>query len=157
MEGDSNFWWWQYVWLSLLVMIPYLVECILQLVPSWATKLYTSQNDFVQSFLNILYPLSRLYVCKEVHESFGHTIIYVFFWTTLMAWKLFFSYIFEVYSMVLPSLQLLDDYLNYPDQSFPKMLLLFSMRWLPQFIVYIIDMSIWYAVWQAFAGTSRTL
>lgn len=154
IEGDSIFWWWQYVWLSLLVMIPYLVECVLQLVPSWATKIYTSQNDFVQSFLNILYPLSRLYVCKEVHESFAHTVVYVFFWATLMAWKLFFSYIFEVYSMVLPSLQLTDDYLNYPDQSFTKMILLLVIRWLPQFIVYIIDMSIWYALWQAIAGTS---
>jgi callose synthase len=154
VEADSTFWWWQYVWLSLLVMVPYFVEAMLQVVPSWATKLYTSQNDIVQSFLNILYPLSRLYVCKEVHESFGHTFVYMLFWATLMAWKLLFSYIFEVYSMVQPTLELTDDFLNYPDQSFAKMVLLLSMRWLPQFIVYIIDMSIWYALWQAFAGTS---
>jgi len=154
VEADSTFWWWQYIWLSLLVMIPYFVEAVLQIVPSWETRLYTSQNDFVQSFLNILYPLSRLYVGKEVHESFGHTIVYMLFWLSLMTWKLFFSYIFEVYSMVLPTLQLTDDFLNYPNQSFAKMMLLLSMRWLPQFIVYIIDMSIWYAAWQAFAGTS---
>jgi callose synthase len=154
VEADSTFWWWQYIWLSLLVMIPYFVESVLQIVPSWATKIYTSQNDFVQSFLNILYPLSRLYVAKEVHESFSHTIVYVFFWLTLLSWKLFFSYIFEVYSMVLPTLELTDDYLNYPNQSFAKMVVLLSMRWLPQFIVYIIDMSIWYAAWQAFAGTA---
>jgi len=154
IEADSSFWWWQYVWLSLLIMIPFFVDALMQIIPSWAPKIYTSQNDYVQSFLNILYPLSRLYVGKEIQESFGHTIVYAFFWITLMAWKLFFSYIFEVYSMVLPSLQLTDDYLNYPDQSFAKMLLLLSMRWLPQFIVYIIDMSIWYAAWQAFAGTS---
>jgi callose synthase len=154
VEADSTFWWWQYIWLSLLVMIPYFVEAVLQVVPSWETKLYTSQNDFVQSFLNILYPMSRLYVGKEVHESFGHAVVYMFFWVTLMSWKLFFSYVFEVYSMVLPTLELTDDYLNYPNQSFAKMVLLLGMRWLPQFIVYIIDMSIWYAAWQAFAGTS---
>ena len=154
IESDSTFWWWQYIWLSLLVMIPYFVEAVLQIVPSWMTKLYTSQNEFVQSFLNILYPMSRLYVGKEVHESFSHTIVFVFFWITLKAWKLFFSYIFEVYSMVLPTLQLTDDYLNYPNQSFAKMVLLLSMRSLPQFIVYVIDMSIWYAAWQAFAGTA---
>lgn len=154
IEADSTFWWWQYVWLSLLIMIPYFVEAFFQLVPSLGTRLYASQNDYIQSFLNILYPLSRLYVGKEVQESFGHTIVYAIFWVTLMAWKLFFSYIFEVYSMVLPSLELTDDYLNYPNQSFLKMVLLLSTRWLPQFIVYIIDMSIWYAAWQAFAGTS---
>lgn len=154
VEADSTFWWWQYIWLSLLVMIPYFFEAFLQVVPSLATKLYTSQNEIVQSFLNILYPLSRLYVGKEVHESFSHSVVYLLFWVSLMAWKLFFSYVFEVYSMVLPSLQLTDDYLNYPNQSFAKMSLLLCMRWLPQFIVYIIDMSIWYAAWQAFAGTS---
>ena len=154
IEADSTFWWWQYIWLSLLVMVPYFVECFLQIVPAWATRLYTSQNDYIQSFLNILYPLSRLYVGKEVHESFSHTIVYILFWVTLMAWKLFFSYVFEVYSMVLPTLELTDDYLNYPDQSFAKMSLLLVLRWLPQFIVYLIDMSIWYAAWQAFAGTS---
>jgi len=154
IEADSTFWWWQYVWLSLLVMIPYCVETLLQMIPSLGTRLYTSQNDYIQSFLNILYPLSRLYVGKEVHESFSHTIVYVVFWVTLMAWKLFFSFFFEVYSMVLPSIELTDDFLNYPNQSFAKMMLLLCMRWLPQFIVYLIDMSIWYAAWQAFAGTS---
>ena len=154
IEQDSLFWWWQYIWLSLMVMIPYVLETIPQIYPPLATKILTSQNDYVQSFLNILYPSSRLYVGKEVHESFSHTLVYVLFWITLMTWKLCFSYVFEVYSMVKPSLQLTDDYVNYPNQSFAKMMLLLIMRWLPQFIVYIIDMSIWYAAWQAFAGTA---
>jgi len=154
IEADSTFWWWQYVWLSMLVMIPYALETILQFWPALTTYLCTSQNDYVQSFLNMLYPLSRLYVGKEVHESIGHSAIYIIFWLTMMTWKLFFSYIFEVYSMVLPSLELTDDYVNYPNQSFLKMMVLLLMRWFPQFIVYLIDMSIWYAAWQAFAGTS---
>mmetsp|Transcript_21042 Transcript_21042/g.51779 ORF Transcript_21042/g.51779 Transcript_21042/m.51779 type:complete len:2128 (-) Transcript_21042:168-6551(-) len=154
VEADSTFWWWQYIWLSLLVMTPYILETLMQVYPALTTKIYTSQNDYVQAFLNILYPISRLYVGKEVHESFGHTVVYLFFWITLMVWKLFFSYIFEVYSMVLPSIELTDDYVNYPNQSFAKMMLLLTMRWTPQFIVYLIDMSIWYAAWQAFAGTS---
>lgn len=152
--ADSTFWWWQYIWLSLLVMLPYFFEITPQIYPPLSTKFLTSQNDYIQSFLNILYPISRLYVGKEVHESFGHTVVYLIFWSTLMLWKLLFSYVFEVYSMVLPSIQLTDDYVNYPNQSFAKMMLLLTMRWLPQFIVYLIDMSIWYAAWQAFAGTA---
>lgn len=154
IEGDSTFWWWQYIWLSLLVMVPYILETIPQIYPPLATKILTSQSDYVQSFLNILYPASRLYVGKEVHESFGHTVVYLLFWFTLMLWKLFFSFFFEVYSMVKPSIELTDDYVNYPNQSFAKMVLILSMRWLPQFIVYLIDMSIWYAAWQAFVGTA---
>ncbi|KAL3922916.1 MAG: hypothetical protein SGILL_001947 [Bacillariaceae sp.] len=154
IEEDSTFWWWQYIWLSLLVMLPYIMETIPQIYPPLATTILTSQSDYVQSFLNILYPSSRLYVGKEVHESFGHTVVYLIFWSTLMLWKLLFSYVFEVYSMVLPTIQMTDDYVNYPNQSFAKMMLLLVMRWLPQFIVYLIDMSIWYAAWQAFAGTA---
>eukprot|EP00522_Entomoneis_paludosa_P015389 CAMPEP_0172442256 /NCGR_PEP_ID=MMETSP1065-20121228/2711_1 /TAXON_ID=265537 /ORGANISM="Amphiprora paludosa, Strain CCMP125" /LENGTH=2141 /DNA_ID=CAMNT_0013192053 /DNA_START=185 /DNA_END=6610 /DNA_ORIENTATION=+ len=153
-EGSPTFWWWQYIWLSQLVMLPYYIEMLIQLFPPLGAKIYLSQSEYVQAFLNVFYPLSRLYVGKEVQESLSHTSVYVVFWASLMVWKLFFSYVFEVYSMVLPSLQLTDDYLNYPGQSFAKMLLLLGMRWLPQFIVYLIDMSIWYAAWQAFAGTS---
>eukprot|EP00562_Extubocellulus_spinifer_P006927 CAMPEP_0178517366 /NCGR_PEP_ID=MMETSP0696-20121128/25651_1 /TAXON_ID=265572 /ORGANISM="Extubocellulus spinifer, Strain CCMP396" /LENGTH=2108 /DNA_ID=CAMNT_0020147789 /DNA_START=313 /DNA_END=6639 /DNA_ORIENTATION=+ len=154
INAESDFWWWQYIWLSILCMIPWFFDACLQFCPPLQTKIYTSRSNFVQSFLNILVPLSRLYVGKEVTESCSHAAVYTLFWMTMIAWKLFFSYIFEVYAMVLPTLQLADDYMNFPDQSFAKMSLLLVMRWTPQFIVYLIDMSIWYAVWQAFAGTS---
>eukprot|EP00560_Eucampia_antarctica_P003873 CAMPEP_0197837544 /NCGR_PEP_ID=MMETSP1437-20131217/32466_1 /TAXON_ID=49252 ORGANISM="Eucampia antarctica, Strain CCMP1452" /NCGR_SAMPLE_ID=MMETSP1437 /ASSEMBLY_ACC=CAM_ASM_001096 /LENGTH=1848 /DNA_ID=CAMNT_0043444667 /DNA_START=1096 /DNA_END=6642 /DNA_ORIENTATION=+ len=154
IKEDANFWWWQYVWLSVLCMIPWFIEAVIQFYPTITSKIYTSQNDYVQSFLNILFPLSRLYVGKEVQESFRNTMIYSFYWLTLMVWKLYFSYIFEVYSMVQPTIHLVDDYVNYSNQSFAQMSLLLSMRWFPQFLVYLIDMSIWYSVWQACAGTS---
>jgi len=154
IKEDTNFWWWQYIWLSVLCMIPWFVEAIAQFYPPITSKIYTAQNDYLQSFLNILFPLSRLYVGKEVHESFKNTVVYSFFWLTLIAWKLYFSYVFEVYSMVLPTIELVDDYVNYSNQSFAQMSLLLSMRWFPQFLVYLIDMSIWYAVWQGFSGTS---
>ena len=154
VEADSTFWWWQYIWLSLLCMTPYILETVTNLFPAITTRLCTSRNDYVQTFLNILFPSSRLYVGKEVHESLKHTSVYVFFWATLISWKLFFSYVFEVYSMVLPTIELTDDYANFPNQSFVKMGLLLLLRWTPQFLVYCIDMSIWYAIWQAFAGTS---
>jgi callose synthase len=154
VEADSTFWWWQYIWLSLLCMTPYILETVTNLFPAITTRLCTSRNDYVQTFLNILFPSSRLYVGKEVHESLKHTSVYVFFWATLISWKLFFSYVFEVYSMVLPTIELTDDYANFPNQSLVKMGLLLLLRWTPQFLVYCIDMSIWYAIWQAFAGTS---
>ena len=53
IEADSTFWWWQYIWLSLLVMIPYCIESLIQIYPAVSTRIYTSQNDYVQSFLNI--------------------------------------------------------------------------------------------------------
>ena len=146
IKADSTFWWWQYVWLSCLCMAPYTLKMLTNQFLVITTKLYTSRNDYIQTFLNILFPISRLYVGKEVHESFRHTAVYIFFWATLVSWKLFFSYVFEVYSMILPTIQLTDDYANFPEQSFVKIGLLLILRWLPQSIIYCIDMSIWYAV-----------
>lgn len=154
ITADSSFWWWQYIWLSVLCMIPYVIQCLVQIIPSSVTRLYMNENEYVQSFLNILFPLSRLYVGKEVHESFRRSVIYGMFWLTLITWKLIFSYWFEVSAMVQPTLELTDDYVNLPHQSFARMSLLLVFRWFPQFLVYLIDMSIWYAVWQAFAGTA---
>ncbi|GMH49304.1 hypothetical protein TrRE_jg1805, partial [Triparma retinervis] len=152
-DADAAFWWWQYVWLSAIIIIPYTLEAVFQLWPYSSTLLYTSENDYIQSFLNIVSPLSRLYVNKRVYERVERSLVYVVFWVTLLAFKLTFSYYFEVSSMVLPTLELTDDYVNYPDQNFYKMAFLVVIRWSPQFIVYTIDTSIWYALWQAFAGT----
>ena len=155
LEGaDANFWWWQYVWLSLLCMVPYIIEALLNFYPVVTTRICTAQNDYLQAFLNILYPMSRLYVGKEIHESLRHAKDYMVFWFTMIVFKLAFSYQFEVYAMVKPSLELTDDYINYHNMSFAKMMLLLLFRWLPQFLVYTIDMSIWYSLWQAFAGTA---
>ena len=153
-DADASFWWWQYVWLSAVVMVPYAIEAVFQLWPYSSTLVYSSSNDYVQSFLNVVYPMSRLYVGKRVHETIDRSCTYILFWVTLLTWKLLFSYHFEVACMVLPTLELSDDYYNYPDQSFYKMASLIVIRWIPQFVVYTIDTSIWYALWQAFAGTT---
>jgi len=89
-----------------------------------------------------------------VHESLTYSVKYVLFWTSLIAFKLCFSYYFEVSAMVLPTLELTDDYVNYPHRSFYRMAFLLFVRWLPQFTVYCIDTGIWYALWQAVAGTA---
>lgn len=50
----------------------------------------------IQALLNICYPLSRVYVGKRVDVSVGVAMRYIFFWSTLLAWKLYFSYKYEV-------------------------------------------------------------
>lgn len=49
-----------------------------------------------KALLNICYPLSRVYVGKRVSEPVGAAMKYIFFWATLLAWKLYFSYQYEV-------------------------------------------------------------
>ena len=158
-DKDRSYWWWQYVWLSLLVMIPYVLTCLGQLWPYSSTLLFTSSNDYVQSFLNIVSPLSRLYVDKVVHEPLSSSWKYQLYWCTLLVWKLWFSYYFEVSCMVEPTLELMDDWLNFSSagptatQTYWSTVTLIVVRWAPQFAVFCIDGGIWYAVWQGLAGT----
>ncbi|CAN0121210.1 unnamed protein product, partial [Phaeothamnion confervicola] len=152
-EGDPMFWWWQYLWLSLIAMLPWVGEALLQPVPWLATYFGSSSNEYLNAFLNICYPLSRLYVGKRVHESFGNAVGYIFFWATLLTWKIYFSYQYEVKILVLPSVELYDDYVNFPDRSFAKIVTLIVMRWVPQALIFLIDTSIWFAGWSAAAGS----
>ena len=68
--------------------------------------------------------------------------------------SLYFSFVYEIHTMVLPTIEITDYYATIYDKSFRKtsLLLLLFLRWMPQFLVYCIDMTIWFAVWQAFAG-----
>lgn len=152
-QGDYVFWWWQYLWLSFFAMIPYVTEMWQQIFPPIATWLCNCNNDYLQALLNICYPLSRVYVGKRVDVSVGVAMRYIFFWSTLLAWKLYFSYKYEVLILVLPSVELYDDYVNYPETSYWGMFFLILLRWLPQMFIFFIDSSIWFACWSAMAGT----
>lgn len=152
----QTFWWWQYVWLSLLSCSLYLLQSVLCWFPSVADALMNWNSDIVQAFLSVCYPLSQLYVGKssavKQHEVFG----YIFFWLTLLAFKLWFGYRYVVSPVSVPSLQLYDDYMNYfdgPDAlSFVKTALIMFFWWFPHFLVYLIDLSIWYSVWASVVG-----
>eukprot|EP00904_Undaria_pinnatifida_P012897 jgi/Undpi1/8738/HiC_scaffold_25.g11200.m1 len=137
-QGTYVFWWWQYLWLSFFAMVPYVLECFQQIFPA---------------LLNICYPLSRVYVGKRMDESVGAAARYIFFWGSLLAWKLYFSYMYEVVILVLPTVELYDDYVNYPGTSYWGMFFLILLRWIPQMFIYLIDSSIWFACWSAMTGS----
>lgn len=152
-EGDYVFWWWQYLWLSFFAMVPYALECFQQVFPPIATWLCNCDSDYLQALLNICYPLSRVYVGKCVDEPVGKAVKYIFFWATLLSWKIYFSYKYEVLILVLPSVELYDDYVNYPKTSYWGMFFLIILRWIPQMFIYLIDTSIWFACWTAMTGS----
>ncbi|KAG5186996.1 1,3-beta-glucan synthase component-domain-containing protein [Tribonema minus] len=153
MQGPPLYWWWQYLWLSAVIMFSYFVEGFFQIVPWLTTYVCTRDNDYVNAFLNLCFPLSRLYVGKAVHESLRNALKYAFFWSTLLAWKIWFSYQYEVRILISPTIEIFDDYVNFPDQSFVRVFSLIVLRWVPQAFIYLIDTSIWFACWSAIAGS----
>lgn len=151
-QGSPMFWWWQYVWLSVISLAFYFLESILCWVPSIVSFFMTWNFDIFQSLLNICYPFSQLFIGKETHVRQSKVFWYIFFWITLLGFKLWFGYHFIVYPVVVPTLELYDDYMNFGKTSFFKTSILIVVWWFPHFVVYLIDLSIWYSVWASLAG-----
>jgi hypothetical protein len=149
---ECNFWWWQYVWLSLLASSVYFLESFLCWMPSIVSALMTWNNDIVQAILNICYPTSQLYVGKKIDVPSKDVATYIFYWLTLLVFKLWFGYRYIVNPVSVPTLELYDDYMNYQNLPFIKTALIMFVWWFPHFLVYLIDLSIWYSCWSSIVG-----
>jgi hypothetical protein len=150
---NQNYWWWQYMWLSLITSAFYIIQCFLCYVPQLMSWVMQIENEYLQAVLNILYPTSQLYVGKKVHVGQIDVLYYILFWWTLIAWKLTFGYYAIIQPLTVPSLELYDDFMNFEHKySFIKTLLLLFVWWFPHFLVYNIDFTIWYSTWSSVVG-----
>ena len=149
---ECNFWFWQYVWLSLFASSIYFLESFLCWVPHVVSALMTWNNDVVQALLNICYPTSQLYVGKKIDVPMREVFNYIVYWLTLITFKLWFGYRYIVNPVTIPSLELYDDYMNFNKIPFYKTGLLMFVWWFPHFLVYLIDLSIWYSCWSSIFG-----
>ena len=155
--GDSNFWFWQYVWLSVIALSLYFLDCVVCVLPLVYSALYSWNNDIIQALLNICFPFTQIYVGKVVHTEMTNVIRYTIFWVTLLSYKLWFGYYFIVNPIVIPTLELYDDYMNFEHVSGLKTMVLLFVWSFPHFLVYLIDLSIWYAVWASVCGGVNAL
>lgn len=151
-NGDEMYWWWQYIWLSVIALSVYFAQSIFCWFPNLSSIVLNSRNEIFQSFLSIVYPFSQLYVGKSAGVKQNEVNQYILFWVTLLSFKLWFGFQYVVSPVATPTLELYDDYMNFEKISFLKTATLMFFWWLPHFLVYIIDLSIWYAVWSSIAG-----
>lgn len=151
-RGDEMFWWWQYIWLSVISLSVYFIQSILCWFPQISSSVLTCKNEFLQSFLSVVYPVSQQFVGKTTGLKQNEVSRYIFFWVTLLLFKLWFGFEYVVGPVATPTLELYDDYMNFERVSFLKTAFLIFFWWLPHFLVFIIDLSIWYAVWSSLAG-----
>ncbi|KAH8049255.1 1,3-beta-D-glucan synthase [Aureococcus anophagefferens] len=103
----------------------------------------------------VFLPLSLNYVGKTVHEPYVRAQKYHVFWLTLIAWKMTFGYIFLIKPMVAPTVQICDDYLNFPAIGHRGVKTMSQLvgRWLPSCLIFLVDSSIHYSLWAAAVGT----
>ena len=124
--------------------------------PRALTSIYESgsNSDISRALLAVFLPRSTNYVGKNVHEPLAIARTYQLYWLILVAWKLVFGYQFLVRPMVAPSVQIIDDYLNYPQISGRGLKTASQLigRWAPPCLIFLIDSSIWYSLASSAVG-----
>ncbi|CAH0489309.1 unnamed protein product [Peronospora farinosa] len=145
-------WWQSYYVVVVLLHAPGLLNCIMQVMPGLTN--WTRHTKFVPvAFIrDIVSPMDRLYVGDNVLDPASMSVGYQLFWVSLLSWKLYFSYKFEIYPLVVPSFLLYADHMENKVSMITTMVLIF-INWIPFFLVFCVDITIWNSIWMAFAGT----
>ncbi|TDH64861.1 hypothetical protein CCR75_001558 [Bremia lactucae] len=148
----GGLWWQSYYSIAVLVNVPGLVNCIMQVMPGFTN--WTRRTKFfpVALIRDIVSPMNRLYVGDNVLDPESKSVGYQLFWTSLLAWKLYFSYKFEIYPLVVPSFLLYADHLENNVSMITTVFLIF-LNWMPFFLVFCVDITIWNSIWMAVTGT----
>eukprot|EP00474_Spongospora_subterranea_P008611 CRZ09069.1 hypothetical protein [Spongospora subterranea] len=141
----------------------YLVPCILCLGPQLIPVLGQTLTSYppLRYVSSIWWPSHNLYVGNNMAEHERDCFKYQVFWITLFACKFTCSFFFQIRPLIYPTIQLLMEP-SHQNVLFPysQFLLLFSL-WLPFVFIYLIDLSVWYAIWSAgvgaFVGVSQKL
>ncbi|KAJ0393976.1 hypothetical protein P43SY_009808 [Pythium insidiosum] len=92
--------------------IPGILNCMLQVVPQLNNWLRRTEWAPVAIVRDVLNPMNRLYVGDNMLDPASASLGYQFFWATMIAWKLFFSYKFEISPLVIPSFLLYADHVE---------------------------------------------
>uniref|UniRef100_M4BI64 1,3-beta-glucan synthase n=1 Tax=Hyaloperonospora arabidopsidis (strain Emoy2) TaxID=559515 RepID=M4BI64_HYAAE len=145
-------WWQSYYVVVLLFHIPGMLNCVMQVMPGFTN--WTRRTNFVPvAFIrDITSPTNRLYVGDNVLDPESLSVGYQIFWISQLSWKLYFSYKFEISPLVVPSFLLYADHVQNNVSMITTAFLIF-LNWMPFFLVFCVDITIWNSIWMAFTGT----
>lgn len=145
--------WWRTFYATVLFLhVPGLFNCMLQVTPQLNNWLRRTRFKPVAVIRDVLNPMNRLYVGDNVLDPASVSVGYQFFWATMLSWKLLFSYKFEIYPLIVPTILLYADHME-SNVSIVTTALLILLNWVPFFLVFCVDITIWNAIWVAVTGT----
>lgn len=152
-ERNDSFWA-TYLMVSALFLFPHVFGMIGQVFPGTEAIFKNIKLPVVEGLLRFWNPLRSLYTGQNVHEPEQHVVKYQLFWITLLAWKFYCSYLFQIAPLVNPTLDLLFASHNLAHQrvSGGTHYFLVAVMWTPFILVYLFDIMIWSACWQTIAG-----
>uniref|UniRef100_A0A7S0NMX1 1,3-beta-glucan synthase n=1 Tax=Calcidiscus leptoporus TaxID=127549 RepID=A0A7S0NMX1_9EUKA len=144
--------------LAIVYAIPVTLSGLTQVFPFVSTWMRSWNGGPIKCLYDLIDPLNRLYVGKNVHVPCDLKLGYDFFWLSLLTFKFVFSYMFQLEPLAQPTRDIWamsfdDSYLAllFPGKG-PNLVVLF-VRWAPMVLMYLLDTQIWYMLWTAAYGS----
>ncbi|XAR55506.1 1,3-beta-glucan synthase [Bertholletia excelsa] len=100
---------------------------------------------------------SRTFVGRGLTEGLLDNIKYSLFWVVVLATKFSFSYFLQIKPMIGPTRTVLNlKDVNYEWHEFSRNSNRFAigLLWLPVFLIYFMDLQIWYSIYSSFVGAT---
>lgn len=139
---------------SLFFLLPYIWTLFFELFPSiyQPVEKYFFSYSVISNFILWWNPNSLSFVGRGMADDSFSVFRYQFFWGTMILFKTYCSYYYQLEPLFSPSIEIFSnpEYDSY-FFKYSRFLVLFSL-WIPFLFIFYLDISIWFSVWQAFAG-----
>lgn len=140
---------------ALAFIAPELLALALFIIP-WIRNFLENTNWRIFYMLSWWFQ-SRTFVGRGLREGLVDNIKYTLFWILVLATKFSFSYFMQIKPMIAPTKTLLSlKTVNYEWHEFFSGSNRFAVGlvWLPVVLIYLMDISIWYAIYSSFIGAA---
>lgn len=150
-ERDASYWY-AYLSFGAIYLAGFASVWLAQLFPSISTFVRQTEIPVFSFIFRLWWPINRLYVGRDAHERGAQIWKYQLYWVTLLAWKMFCSYYFQVSPLIKPTIDMLFTKTTDGDEVTEEDVFIVAALWAPFVLVYFFDPVIWFALWQGIAG-----
>jgi len=139
-----------------LYAAPALLSTVAQIFPIFSTWT-RSLTGPLKGLVDVFEPLNAIFVGKGIHTTFANKLHYDFFWVSLLSLKFWFSYTFQISTLIVPTRDIwaldLSDWSPSVDLGKAPNVIVLVVRWAPLVFMYMIDLQLWFMLWTAMYGT----
>lgn len=141
--------WKLFIIFSCIFLAPLLISFLFETFPYILSpfRRFALSFKMIRLPVQFWWPYLRSYMGNHMEESMLNVLKYQLFWVTLLAVKFYVSFSYQIMPIIPITVQLVQE-----KYSPLKLVFLILTMWAPFFLVFILDICIWYSVWQAICG-----
>ncbi|XP_004294021.1 PREDICTED: callose synthase 11 [Fragaria vesca subsp. vesca] len=144
-----------FLWTSLVFVIPELLALVLFIVP-WVRN-FIEELNWNAVYVFTWWFHTRIFVGRALREGLVNNVKYTVFWIIVLASKFAFSYFLQIKPLVNTTKALMKIKVHtYKMHVFFEgtNVIAVVLLWVPVVLIYLMDMQIWYAIYSSFVGST---